>query len=183
MVDRGGGSRTLVGIVSAVGTPVGPPTIRYRMDLQYDGQAFYGWARQPGIPTVEGALESAFATVLGMVPRLSVAGRTDAGVHARRQVVSLDLPVSGPGSPFRSARLMHSLNALTPAGVMITSLRPATPGFDARRDAVGRSYRYFITLGPTQSPFRRAYAWHVGYPLDLVAMEVAARLVDRKSLV
>ena len=65
----------------------------HRMELQYDGTGLHGWAKQEGLPTVEGSLETAFSTVLGSAPELRVAGRTDAGVHARRQVVSLRLPV------------------------------------------------------------------------------------------
>jgi len=147
------------------------------MDLQYDGQGFFGWARQSGIVTVQSALEAALGTVLGMVPTLSVAGRTDTGVHARRQVVSLDLPDMGPQGPLDPFRLMGSLNALTPPGLAVVALAAARPGFDARRDATSRSYRYLITPGPVQSPFRRAYAWHVGYPLDVVAMAAASRTV------
>lgn len=150
---------------------------RYRMDLQYDGEGFFGWARQPGMVTVQGALEAALGAVLGMVPTLSVAGRTDTGVHAHRQVVSLDLPDTSPQGHLDPFRLMGSLNALTPSGLAIIALRAARPGFDARRHATSRSYRYFITPGPIQSPFRRAYAWHVGYPLDVVAMKAASRIV------
>ena len=162
--------------MSAAGPRPGT-TIRYRMDLQYDGEGFFGWARQTGLETVQGALEAALRTVLGTVPSLSVAGRTDTGVHARRQVVSLDLPDAGSAGSLDPFRLMASLNALTPPGLSVVSLAAAPPGFDARHDATSRSYRYFITPGPVQSPFRRAYAWHVGYPLDVVAMEAASRIV------
>jgi len=147
------------------------------MDLQYDGEGFLGWARQPGMVTVQGALEAALGTVLGMVPTLSVAGRTDTGVHARRQVVSLDLPHATRRGPLDPFELMGSLNDLTPPGLAVRALAVAPPGFDARRDAVGRSYRYFMTTGPVQSPFRRAYAWHVAYPLDVAAMTAASRAV------
>ena len=147
------------------------------MDLQYDGQGFFGWARQREMVTVQGVLETALGAVLGMVPTLSVAGRTDTGVHARRQVVSFDLPDPSPRGRPDLLRLVGSLNAMTPPGLTVVSLVAALPEFDARRDAISRSYRYFITRGPVQSPFRRAYAWHVGYPLDVVGMEEAARAV------
>ncbi len=81
----------------------------YRLDLQYDGTAFRGWARQPDVPTVQGALETALGTVLGEVPVLRVAGRTDSGAHARRQVVSVELD-----RHLDCAALVRSLNALTP---------------------------------------------------------------------
>lgn len=163
--------------MSESGPRPGATTTRYRMDLQYDGEGFFGWARQSGMVTVQGALEAALGTVLGMVPTLSVAGRTDTGVHARRQVVSLDLPDMSPQGPIDPFRLMGSLNALTPPGLAVVALAAARPGFDARRDATSRSYRYLITPGLVQSPFRRAYAWHVGHPLDVVAMAAASRMV------
>ncbi len=146
---------------------------RYRMDLQYDGTDFYGWARQPGLRTIEGCLLGAFVKMMGFEPTLRVAGRTDAGVHARRQVVSLDLPASGPRGALDTRRLVGSLNALTPPGLTVASLTPAAPGFDARRDAVGRGYRYLLELGSVGSPFLTRYAWHVGAVLDVEAMEAA----------
>ena len=76
----------------------------HRMELQYDGTGLHGWAKQEGLPTVEGCLESACATVLGHAPGLRVAGRTDAGVHARRQVVSLRLPAGIDLTPSGRAR-------------------------------------------------------------------------------
>ena len=111
----------------------------YRLELQYDGTDLHGWAKQEGCATVEGRLEQALTTVLGKSPALRVAGRTDAGVHARRQVVSLRLPAG-----LDAAKLAHSLNALTPPGISVTDLWPAPPGFDARKDALSRTYRYFL---------------------------------------
>jgi len=151
------------------------PTRRYRMELQYDGTGLHGWAKQAGLLTVQGCLEEAFATVLGQVPVMQVAGRTDAGVHARRQVVSLDLP-----RKVDVERLRASLNALTPAGIAILGLFPAAWDFDARRDAVSRTYRYFIFLGPVRSPFWARYSWHIPYALDLAAMRGAAAAVVGK---
>jgi tRNA pseudouridine38-40 synthase len=147
----------------------------YRLELQYDGTDMCGWAKQPGGTSVEGSLEEAFSRVLGAAPRLVVAGRTDAGVHARRQVVSFS-----PTAPLHSVdlpRLLHSLNALTPPGIAGMALEEAPDGFDARRDARVRSYRYFIWLGRTQSPFVTRYSWHVPQYLDLDAMAAAAAVV------
>jgi tRNA pseudouridine38-40 synthase len=153
-------------------------SLRVRMDLQYDGAGFQGWARQPGRPTVEGSLEQALAAVLGRSPRLTVAGRTDAGVHAWRQVVSLELPA---GQDLEALR--GSLNALTPGGLAVRSLRAARPDFDARRDALSRSYRYLLWTGPVQSPFFRPFSWHLPFPLDLTAMESAAeKVIGRHEL-
>jgi tRNA pseudouridine38-40 synthase len=151
---------------------------RYRLDLQYDGTAFQGWAKQPGRVTVQGCLEEALTTLRRETPRLVVAGRTDAGVHAWRQVVSLDLE-----SPVEATALLGSLNALTPAGLAVRSLTPAAPGFDARRDALSRSYRYLLGTGAVENPFLSRYSWHVGPGLDRDALAAAATmLVGRHDL-
>lgn len=140
--------------------------------MQYDGTGLHGWAKQPGLPTVEGALEEAFSTVLGRVPDWKVAGRTDAGVHARRQVLSVRLPQG-----MNLAKLRRSLNALTPSGIAVMDIRLAPRGFDARKQATSRVYRYFLSIGPTASPFWRPYCWHVPYELHWEAMEAAAAAV------
>ncbi len=141
----------------------------YRMELQYDGTGLHGWAKQDGLQTVEGCLEEAFRTVFGRVPALRVAGRTDSGVHARRQVVSLFLP-SGVDLP----KLRRSLDALTPPGIAVVALRPAPATFDARKDATSRTYRYFVAAQPVVSPFWTRYCWQVFADIDLGAMQAAA---------
>ena len=133
----------------------------------------HGWAKQDGLPTVEGCLEEAFRTALGLAPLLRVAGRTDAGVHARRQVVSLWLP-----DEVDPVKLRRSLNALTPAGIAVLDVRRAPAAFDARRDATSRSYRYFVCADPVMSPFWSGYCWQVyGDGLDTGRMTEAAALV------
>jgi tRNA pseudouridine38-40 synthase len=145
----------------------------HRMELQYDGTGLHGWAKQVGLQTVENCLQDALRTVLGQAPVLRVAARTDAGVHARRQVVSLLLP-QGLDLP----KLRRSLNALTPPSVAVLALRAAPAEFDARKDAVSRTYRYFVSAEPVVSPFWAAYCWHVfGQSLDAAAMREAAALV------
>lgn len=145
----------------------------YRMELQYDGTDLHGWAKQPGLATVEESLERAFATVLGRSPALRVAGRTDAGVHARRQVASLGLPrESDPHG------LLRSLNALTPPSISVSRLQPASLGFDARKDALSRTYRYFLQTGAVDSPFCSRYSWRVGSSVDMQALREAAALVE-----
>jgi tRNA pseudouridine38-40 synthase len=141
----------------------------YRMELQYDGTGLHGWAKQDPLPTVEGCLAAAFRTVLGFEPVLHAAGRTDAGVHARRQVVSLGLPV-GTDLP----RLTASLNALTSPGIAVTRIVRATTGFDARKDAISRTYRYYLSTAPVLSPFWARYCWQAPGRLDLAALRGAA---------
>jgi tRNA pseudouridine38-40 synthase len=144
----------------------------HRMELQYDGTGLYGWAKQDGLQTVEGCLEEAFRTALGTAPLLRVAGRTDAGVHARRQVASFQLEAG-----LDLLKLRRSLNALTPSGIAILELRPSPAAFDARRSAMSRTYRYFVSTRSVVSPFWAGYCWPVFADLDLGLMQEAAGLV------
>jgi len=144
----------------------------HRMELQYDGTGLRGWAKQAGLPTVEGCLETALARILGVCPELRVAGRTDSGVHARRQVVSLLLP-----GDVDLGLLRRSLNALTPAGIAVTRLDPAPPDFNARRDARSRTYRYFISDKDAASPFWVRYSWPIWGDLDPDALMATAAVV------
>jgi tRNA pseudouridine38-40 synthase len=138
-----------------------------RLLLEYDGSDFGGWARQPGVRTVQGTLEDALATVLRRELRVTVAGRTDRGVHARGQVVSHD----GEPAPARN------LNALLPHDVAVIESVPAPDGFDARRDARSRTYRYRIHTRSAPSPFERRRALWWPRPLDRSALEACARLL------
>jgi tRNA pseudouridine38-40 synthase len=144
----------------------------HRMELQYDGSGLHGWAKQQGLPTVEGCLEAAFRTVLGGAPQMRVAGRTDAGVHARRQVANVHLPA---GSDL--GQLLRSLNALTPPGIAVTRITPAPSAFDARKDAIRRVYRYFVFTDQVASPFWARYCWQLRSGVDLAAMRECAALV------
>lgn len=141
----------------------------HRMELQYDGTGLHGWAKQDGLLTVEGSLEEALRTVLGSAPGLRVAGRTDAGVHARRQVASLRLPAG-----IDLSRLRASLNALTPPGVAVMRIAPAPEDFDARKDAISRTYRYYLSTLPVMPPFWSRYCWHAPGELDPAALRAAA---------
>jgi tRNA pseudouridine38-40 synthase len=107
--------------------------------------------------------------VLGAAPTLRVAGRTDAGVHAQLQVVSLQLP---RGTDL--GKLAASLNALTPPGIVVARIARARAGFDARKDATGRGYRYFLCCDKVASPFWARYCWLVGHPLDRHLLDAAA---------
>lgn len=140
-----------------------------RLVLEYDGAGFSGWASQPGLRTVEGVLREALSTLLGAPFELAVAGRTDAGVHASGQVVS----VAADAAP-EADRLRRGLNALLPPDVSVREVTPAPPGFDARRDATARRYEYRVLPG-ARSALRRARVLHHPAPLDLAPMADAAR--------
>jgi len=150
--------------------PLGRAT--WRLDLAYEGTAYRGWARQPGRRTVEGLLGDALAIVLREPVRLSVAGRTDAGVHAWAQVASFVCA----RRDLRPDRVRLSLNALLPPDIAVTAISPATPGFVARR-AVSRTYRYRLWLSPVKPVRDRAYVWNVRGALDTELLQRAAALL------
>lgn len=157
--------------------------MRLRIDLAYDGTGFRGWARQPGLRTVQGTLEAAVARLLGGDPQLVVAGRTDAGVHASAQVAHLDLDA---GQLERLAKARNPVpSTLAPRlnGVLgqypdlaVHSVDTAPEGFDARFSAVWRRYRYRIADRLTgYDPLERARTTSVNTSLDVAAMDAAAR--------
>jgi len=143
-----------------------------RLTIAYDGTPFAGWAAQPGLRTVQGEIESALARILGHAVGLTVAGRTDAGVHAWRQVASFDLAEQMPPP------LVRALNANLPNEIRVLAAEPAPNGFDARRDARSRTYCYRLVAASVLSPFERGRALHWPHQLDVGALErCAAALV------
>jgi tRNA pseudouridine38-40 synthase len=155
--------------------------VRIRIDVAYDGTDFKGWARQPGLRTVQETLELALVTAL-RVPavRTTCAGRTDAGVHARGQVVHVDLePQDLEGSAGRSAdppleALARRLNGILSADLRVRRVVAAPEGFDARFSAVWRRYAYRIA-DQTPDPLTRNHVLGWGRPLDVDAMNAASR--------
>jgi tRNA pseudouridine38-40 synthase len=140
------------------------------MTVAYDGAAFHGFARQPGLSTVQGSLESALCTVTGRDVVIVGAGRTDAGVHALGQVVSFP---SAPGDP-DTAYLRRSVSALAGPEIVVTGVYSAPDGFSARHDAVQREYRYLLVPGSTPPVALRARSWWTKKTLDLHAMREGA---------
>jgi len=152
--------------------------VRVRLDLGYDGTTFSGWAKQPGLRTVEGVLEDSLRVLfrLDEPPGLTVAGRTDAGVHARGQVAHCDLPHDAwvtHGTPAEDR-----LRGLLPLDVRVTAIGVAPNGFDARFSALSRRYVYRLSDARSGvDPIRRkTIAWH-RRPLDVTAMNEAAVLL------
>ena len=144
----------------------------YRLDLSYDGAGFHGYARQRDVRTVQGDLESALARVLE--PTVTeVAGRTDAGVHARQQVVSFRT-----GLEVDCDRLARSLTGLLSPEIVVYRCEPVREGFSARFSALRRTYRYRILNRPYPDPLRRDVTWHVKDPLDVPAMDRAVRYLE-----
>jgi len=147
--------------------------VRVRLDLAYEGTAYAGWARQNDQPSVQAVVEDALGVVLrSEPPRLTVAGRTDAGVHARGQVAHVDVPAEVAGD----ALLLRRLNGLLPLDVRVLSAAPAAAGFDARFAAVSRTYCYRIADRPALlDPLKRAFVLVRDRELDLPAMREACQ--------
>jgi tRNA pseudouridine38-40 synthase len=146
-----------------------PHRVRLRLDVAYDGAGFRGFAAQPGQRTVAGELVRALSTALQQPVELTCAGRTDAGVHAAGQVVHAD--VVGPVDP---AGLVKAVNAMVGPAVVLRAAAVAPPGFDARRSARSRHYRYLILRSDTPDPLLAPMSWHVRHPLDMRAMATGA---------
>lgn len=143
------------------------------LTVAYDGTPFCGFARQPGRLTVQGSIEQALRTLYRRDVDTVCAGRTDAGVHARAQVVSFDL--SDEEFAARPARsLKRSLNALVDDRIAVTAVQEAPAGFSARFDAVERVYRYFIFTGDYRPVLMADRVWHLPKPLDVDAMRAGA---------
>lgn len=172
------------------------PPVRIRLDLAYDGTPFAGWARQPGRETVQGSLEQALELALRAPARLVVAGRTDAGVHARGQVAHLDLAAvqarrvlsarRGPRPDGLERRLTGALSRVLgsarrerglpeiPGAIVVRAARPAPEGFDARFSAEARRYAYRIDDGAAgHDPLSRGSTWWLREALDVTAMQTA----------
>lgn len=145
----------------------------YRLDLAYEGTDYRGFARQPEVRTVQQELEKALSVVLRENVLTTCAGRTDAGVHARRQVVSMTLSRGIDDE----AAVVRSLNRLLPSDVAVHRMSPTEEGWSARFSACWRAYRYQIRTDPLADPLRRRLVWHLGVPLDVEAMNRAAALL------
>ncbi|MBP7707273.1 MAG: tRNA pseudouridine(38-40) synthase TruA [Candidatus Aminicenantes bacterium] len=148
----------------------------YRIVLGYDGTDFRGWQRQPGDRTVQGVLEEALFRVTRKKVAVHGAGRTDAGVHALGQVAGFRGAFT-----LSDAVLLRALNAVLPEDVRVFRLEEAPAGFDARRSARSKLYRYRIAVTPQPDPLERRCVLHWPYPLNVAAMRRAAKLFVRTA--
>ncbi|HEX6681115.1 MAG TPA: tRNA pseudouridine(38-40) synthase TruA [Gaiellaceae bacterium] len=145
---------------------------RLKQTLEHDGPGLRGWAAQPGLRTVEGALRDALVGVFPRWDSLAVAGRTDTGVHALAQVASVD----AEGGPPRE-RVTEALNAELPGDVAVTEAEPVDADFHARHSARARSYRYRVFRRRTPSPFEANRSWWYPRPLDEERLAESADLL------
>ena len=146
--------------------------MRLKLTVEYDGGGFRGWAAQPELRTVEGELRAALGTVVGAYDNLAVAGRTDTGVHALGNVVSVDVDGGPPAE-----RAAEALNTALPDDVAVVAADAAAPEFHARHSARSRSYRYRIWRRRTPSPFEQSRSWWYPRPLDEERLADAADLL------
>ena len=146
--------------------------MRLKLTLEYDGTGFRGWAAQPGLRTVEGDLRAALASIFASYGNLAVAGRTDTGVHALGNVVSVDVDGGPPAE-----RAAEALNTALPDDVAVIAAEAAAADFHARHSARSRSYRYRIWRRRAPSPFEQKRAWWYPRPLDERRLQDAADLV------
>lgn len=144
---------------------------KIRLCIEYDGSAYAGLQIQAGnLPTIQGRIEQAIEVITGHMSRLHAAGRTDAGVHALALVAHFSTRSSIPAEKFA-----HALNANLPGDIVIIESREVDEEFDSRRQARGKIYRYTILNRQMRSALMRERAWHIRAPLDVAAMQHAAR--------
>lgn len=144
---------------------------RYKLTLEYDGGPYSGWQRQPGRRTVQGVLEDALASFLAQPAEVFCAGRTDAGVHARGQVVHVDFPA--PRDPYSTLRGLNTL--MLPHPVAVLEVEAVADDFNARTSALQRHYEYHIINRVPRLALDAERAWYVRKPLDADAMNEAAK--------
>jgi tRNA pseudouridine38-40 synthase len=144
--------------------------MRFRLLIEYDGTNYAGWQLQNGQTTVQGEIEKALNTIFRNQIRVTGAGRTDSGVHARGQVAHFDSPAIAD-----TGKLSRSLNGILDRDIRILKIEPVDDAFHARFSARKREYRYYLSKIP-QALFRKYY-WHVQFDLDLTRMNEAASLI------
>jgi tRNA pseudouridine38-40 synthase len=145
---------------------------RIRLTLIYDGGDYYGWQVQPGLPTIQGVIESVLAEIESAEVKVEGSGRTDAGVHALAQVAAFSLE-----NPIPTANLEKAMNRLLPRDIRVLSAEEVAENFHPRFDATAKTYEYRILRAAICSPFERRYVHHHPYPLNEVKIiELAATL-------
>jgi tRNA pseudouridine38-40 synthase len=145
-----------------------PPTRKLALVVEYDGTGYHGFQVQVGEPTIQGEIERALNKLTGERIRVAGAGRTDAGVHAKGQVVSFSCAFN-----LSLDTVIRALNFHLPSDIAVKAGSEVDKNFNARRDALSREYRYTILNSATPSPLQRRYAYHVPLPLDIDAMNEA----------
>lgn len=144
-----------------------PAIRRARLRVAYHGAAFHGFAANDDVETVEGVLEKAIATITQHPVEISTAGRTDAGVHARAQIISVDIPAT-----MKLSRLVRSINGLCAPHIAVSEAQWVENDFDARHSATWRRYRYTVLNTPEPYPLFNDRSWHIWSPLSIQLMNL-----------
>jgi len=143
---------------------------RYKLTFEYDGTLFSGWQKQPEVRTVEGVIEEALSTLFQADINIVGQGRTDSGVHALAQVAHADLP-----EKYNADKITSAMKSLLPADVALLAITPTDTDFNARFDAISRTYRYQVSQRP--SPLLRHMCWFVFQHVNLTLLNKCAQLV------
>jgi len=146
---------------------------RIRIELAYDGGGFHGWQVQPGLPTIQGTLEAVVGEIEGQPVHVAGSGRTDAGVHALRQVAAFTIE-----NPIPLANLQRAVNRLLPPSIRVLATEEAHPDFHPRFHARAKTYEYRIFRGDVCDPFEWRFVYHHPYPLDEARMAEFARTFE-----
>lgn len=146
---------------------------RLRLIVSYDGTSYNGWQVQPGLPTIQGTLQTVFAEIEKAPVHVAGSGRTDAGVHALAQVAAVSI-----SNPIPPANLRKALNRLLPPDIRILDIDEVGESFHPRYDATSKTYEYRIWRGEVVPPFERFWLHHHPYPMDDQAFVTAARLFE-----
>lgn len=149
------------------------PPRRIRITVAYDGSNFHGWQVQPGLPTIQGALQDILGGIEGKPVHVAGSGRTDAGVHALAQVAAFDLE-----NPIPAPNLQKAVNRLLPHAIRLLTVEEVVPAFHPRYDAKAKTYEYRIFRGQLCSPFDWPYVHHFPYPLHEDRMTALARAFE-----
>jgi len=144
-------------------------TTKILLIMEYDGTGYHGFQWQNGLPSIQGEVEKALLKLTGERRRVMAASRTDAGVHAKGQVVGFRT-----GSALPLHNFVNGLNHYLPADIAVKAAYRASDSFNVRRDAISREYSYYILNSPTRSPMREAFSYQVASPLDIEAMNQAS---------
>src|SRR5271154_7227130 len=145
---------------------------RIKIVVSYDGTDYHGWQVQPGLPTIQGALEDVISGIEGRAVNVAGSGRTDAGVHALGQVAAFSID-----NPIPVDNLRRAVNRLLPRDIRVLGVEEATPDFHPRFQAQRKTYEYRIFRGEICSPFERRYVCHHPYPLQVDEMIALAPLL------
>jgi tRNA pseudouridine38-40 synthase len=146
---------------------------RIRVTLSYDGTDYHGWQVQPGMATVQAAMESVLSEMEGSQVHVAASGRTDAGVHALAQVAAFSI-----GNPIPLPNLRRALNRRLPHDIRVLTVDQAAPDFHPRHDAVAKTYEYRILRAEMCTPFERRWVHHYPYPLDEARMGEFAPVLE-----